>query len=340
MTTTPNWPELDDPMLLKQRLSDLQLSIEGSGLEEQIQQLYAELSCKGIIFRPEFYLGDEWFVPEGDSVISIPFYLAHPRLKKLEQSMMLEVEGETKTECLKLLRHETGHALYYAYHLNRNRPLKQLFGHTKEQKKISTSFRPKPYSKAFVLHLNNFYAQTEPDEDFAETFAVWLTPDSDWENRYKGWKALKKLQFVDDLMKKLKGQEPPNKSNDKPYSAANSGMKLETYYRQKRKEYEEDFVDFFDSDLKQLFLSEPTLGLNESAAAFLKRYRKRIIDRVAFWTGEKKFRIHQIYDSFLKRSKALTLYLAKSETESALDLAAYLSTIALNRYFTGRFQRK
>lgn len=337
LNSSPAWADLEEADLLRYRLCDLRLTIEGSGLEEQIQQLYAELSAKGILFRPEFYLGDEWFVPEGDTVISIPFYLAHPRLKRLEQSMMLEAEGETKAECLKLLRHETGHALYYAYLLNRNRELKSLFGHTRE---TPGAFRPKPYSKAFVLHLDNHYAQTEPDEDFAETFAVWLDPDSDWENRYKGWKALKKLQFIDPLMQSLAGAEPPNKSNDKPYSAAHSAMKLATYYRKKRKEYEEDYVDFFDNDLKRMFLTEPTLDLNESAMAFLKRYKKRIIDRVAFWSCEKKYRIDQVYASLLDRTKALTLYLAKPETESALDVAAFLATVILNRFFTGKFKRK
>jgi hypothetical protein len=57
-----------------------------------------------------------------------------------------------------------------------------------------------------VLHLDSWYAQSHPDEDFAETFAVWLTPNSEWPQRYKGWKALKKLEYMDALMRSLRGQ--------------------------------------------------------------------------------------------------------------------------------------
>ena len=39
------------------------------------------------------YLSDEWFTPDGATAIAIPFYLAHPRLAKLEEAQMLEIEG-------------------------------------------------------------------------------------------------------------------------------------------------------------------------------------------------------------------------------------------------------
>ena len=56
----------------------------------------SELEARGLPFRPDCYLGDEWFSPEGSPVIAIPFYLAHPRLKQLELHQMLEVEGGTQ----------------------------------------------------------------------------------------------------------------------------------------------------------------------------------------------------------------------------------------------------
>ena len=85
---------------------------------------------KGIAIKPLCYLGDEWFCPEGSATIAIPFYLAHPRLKKLEEKMMMEVEGGTETWCLRLLRHEMGHVLNHAYLLEKDKRWQKLFGPT------------------------------------------------------------------------------------------------------------------------------------------------------------------------------------------------------------------
>ena len=36
------------------------------------------------------------------------------------------------------------------------------------------------------MHLDPWYAQSHPDEDFAETFAVWLTPEVQLEDALRG----------------------------------------------------------------------------------------------------------------------------------------------------------
>ena len=185
---------------------DLPISIEGTWLEECVKELYAELDAKGLVFHPECYLADEWLTPEGEVAIGIPFYLAHPALIKLERRMMLEAEGEGKLWCMQLLRHEAGHAFSYAYNLHKKREWQKVFGSSKEE--YGNTYKFKPYSKSYVRHLDGFYAQYHPDEDFVETFAVWLTPDADWQNKYQGWKALDKLQFVDGLMSSIKGVKP------------------------------------------------------------------------------------------------------------------------------------
>ena len=131
--------------------------------------------------------------------VAIPFYLAHPRLMRLEKAQMLEVEGGTPEWCMQILRHEAGHAFDNAYELRKRRkrvqPVRQAV-----VEPIPSSISPRPYSKSFVLHLDSWYAQSHPDEDFAETFAVWLTPDSDWRARYADWPALRKLEYMDALM--------------------------------------------------------------------------------------------------------------------------------------------
>ena len=157
MKSTPhNWAELNDEDLLEWRICDLKLKIKDTNLNPKIEQLYDELNQKGIAFQPQCYLADEWFVPEGDTCIGIPFYLADPRLKKMEDKMMLEVEGGTKAEFLKLIRHETGHALFYSYRLHRKRGFKKIFGTSSRDS--TENYRPKPYSKSYVRHLDNWYA--------------------------------------------------------------------------------------------------------------------------------------------------------------------------------------
>ena len=187
-------------------MRDLELTIESSRLEDNIHQLYAELEQKGIVFRPYFWISDEWFTPDGIPGIAIPFYLFHPRLARLEFDQMLEVEGGTPEWCMRILRHETGHAIDNAYRLRRKRKRQELFG--RSSKPYPDYYTPKPYSKSFVQHLDMWYAQSHPDEDFAETFAVWLDPNSTWQERYADWPALKKLEYIDALMRGVAGKEP------------------------------------------------------------------------------------------------------------------------------------
>jgi len=194
------WENVTDEELLKWRIRDLKLQLEGTPIADRVVRLYEELSAKGLQYHPPCYLATEWLCPDRVPAIGIPFCLAHPRLIRLEKTMMLEAEGESETECLRLLRHEAGHAFNYAYRLYRRTRWRELFG------AMSSDYDPheyftRPYSKQYVIHLEDNYAQAHPDEDFAETFAVWLTPNLDWETRYRGWAALKKLRYVDNLMR-------------------------------------------------------------------------------------------------------------------------------------------
>ena len=202
----PDWTSFTDEQLLQMRICDLKLKIPGTELESRIENFYRELGEKQVAFKPVCYLGDEWFCPDGASTIAIPFYLAHPRLKKLEEKMMMEVEGGTEAWCMRLLRHEMGHVLNHAYLLEKEPPWQKLFGPPSGD--YSESFRARPYSKRFVRHLDGWYAQSHPEEDFAETVAIWLTPGLDWRRQYRGWKALEKLEYVDELMKRLAGKPP------------------------------------------------------------------------------------------------------------------------------------
>jgi Putative zinc-binding metallo-peptidase len=330
----PDLGILSDDELLQMRICDLKLKIAGTELESRIETLDGELAAKGITVKPLCYLGEEWFCPEGCATIAIPFYLAHPRLKKLEDKMMLEVEGGTESWCLRLLRHEMGHVLNHAYLLEKDKTWRKLFGPPSLE--YSESYRARPYSKLFVRHLDGWYAQSHPEEDFAETFAIWLTPGLDWRHEYRGWKALSKLEYVDELMNKLAGNPPLVFRKLKMGEASRLRSRLAGYYKRRRRAYAQDFPDFFDADLKKLF-AEPTAAPdNERAATFIKHSSKMILNAVSIWTGEPKFTLARVLRELTERCAELDLRL-KSQS-AGIEISAYLATLASHYRLTGKFK--
>jgi hypothetical protein len=178
--------------LLNTRISELPLRIEGSLLEPLTLRLHREMDAKGILFKPEFYLTDGWGCPDRVPVIGIPFYLIDANLRRLEEEQTGEIEDSS--DIMKLLRHEAGHALNYAYRLWERDDWREVFGIF--SKPYREDFRPERWSRRFVRHIESYghgltYAQKHPDEDFAETFAVWLTPRSGWRRVYRQWPAIR-----------------------------------------------------------------------------------------------------------------------------------------------------
>jgi hypothetical protein len=277
-----DWPDLGDEELRELRMADLPLKIEGT-LADRIARLQAELDDRGLRSPLHFYLSDEWFTPDGATAIALPFYLAHPRLEKLEEAQMFEVEGGEHEWCMRILRHEAGHAIDNAYKLRLRRQRRQIFG--RPSKPYPEFYTPKPYSKSFVLHLDSWYAQSHPDEDFAETFAVWLTPTSEWPQRYTGWPALKKLEYMDTLMRSLRDQPPRvhNPQEVDPLPAVK--LTLRQHYRNKRRYYGIDYPNFYDRDLRRLFSAAPEYASNITAAQFIARVRRPGRRGVAGWSG-------------------------------------------------------
>src|SRR5579862_1265717 len=233
----PAWAALKDEELLAMRICDLGVRIEGSEVEPRVRQVCQELEARGVTLRPDCYLGDEWFSPTGVPAIAIPFYLAHPRLKSLELRLMLDVEGGTAEWCHMLLRHECGHAVNHAYKFSSREEWHSIFG-SPDAEYTPETYRPRPYSKGFVRHLANWYAQAHPDEDFAETFAVWMaaTPEQ-WRERYQGWKALAKLEYVHRLMQEAATSKPVVTRGRRISEARRLKTTLARYYAGRRKLY-------------------------------------------------------------------------------------------------------
>jgi hypothetical protein len=335
-TAEPSWVGLKDDEMLALRICDLGVRIEASELEPRVGQLYQELSARGVELRPDCYLGDEWFSPEGIPAIAIPFYLAHPRLKNLESHQMLEVEGGTADWCQRLLRHECGHAVDHAYKFSSIPQWHEIFG-SPEAEYTPETYRPHPYSKSFVRHLPNWYAQAHPDEDFAETFAVWLaSPPEEWRDRYRGWKAIEKLDYVNTLMLEAK-TTPPMKKRRRISEASHLRKTLGRYYAARRKLYAEDFPDFYDADLRALFdTGEPS---GESAARLMRKNRAALIRSIVQWTGQRKYTVSMLVRKLIRRCHDLNLPAPRDSVRLHFELAAYLAALVTNHLHTGRFKR-
>jgi hypothetical protein len=330
------WAEYRDEELLGLRLCDLNVQIHGSFLEERIEQLYEELGDRGIGFRPHFWLSEEWFTPDAVPGSALAFYVTHPRLMKLERSQMLEVEGGTHDWCMRILRHEAGHALDNAYLLRRRRKRQQLFGKSSEP--YPEYYSPKPYSRSYVVHLDSWYAQSHPDEDFAETFAVWLAPDSDWESKYAVWPARQKLQYMDQLIKEIAGKKPLVTSRRKVAPLSRLRKTLEEHYRKKRELHQVDFPKTYDRDLQQLFSNAPEYAKGPSAAAFLTRARKQIRRSVAKRTGVYQYTVDQILNDMIDRCRQLDLRLSALPEETKLEFSILLTAHTMDYLHAGRYR--
>ncbi len=314
---------LSDRALLDMRLCDLDVCLEGSWVAGLIDQVLGELAATGLRMRPHFWLSEEWFSPDGVPGVAVPFYLAHPRLVRLERKQMLEAEGATRASCLKLLRHEVGHAVQHAYRLHRRPSWRAKFGSSATP--YPDFYRPDPTSRRHVLHLDYWYAQAHPDEDFAETFAVWLTPGSRWRQTYQGWPALKKLEYVDELMRTLEGVVPPVRSRARPEHLPRLRRTLGDYYAEKRERFEGMGNEVWDEDLFRLFSRRAPSAAGsdraESAAAFLRRSRGRIRRRVARCTARHEYAVDLVLREMTARCRELGLRATAPAEQLERDLA-------------------
>jgi len=332
----PDWAELPDGELLELRFCDLGLKIEGTILESRLERLYEELALRGLRFRPHAWLSEEWFSPDGVPGIAVPFYLAHPRLSRLERKFMLEVEGGNENWCLKILRHEAGHAIDTAYRLRRKRIYRDVFGRSSQP--YPTYYKPKPDSKDYVLHLDLWYAQSHPVEDFAETFAVWLKPQSRWRSQYKGWPALKKLECVDALMEEIEDSPAPVRCREHVDPLKNLRKTLREHYEEKCERYEVSHPTVYDRQLQRLFSENGEDAHGQPASAFLRRVRPELRRVVSQWTGEYQYTVDQALNEMIGRCKELRLHVDRPEPEVKRDMLVLLTVQTMN-YLHGGHHR-
>ena len=318
------------------RICDLGLKLsDNPKLVQMKDQLYGELTNRQLCIKPHVWLSDEWFVPDGVPGIAIPFYMASPRLMRLERKQMLEVEGGSKPWCMRILRHEAGHAIDIAYRLHRRKKYREVFGNYSAP--YPEYYRPKPRSKNYVQHLEPWYAQSHPAEDFAETFAVWLQAKSkrQWQQQYKGWKALDKITFVDQLMSDIANKKPPVQSRVKIDPVHRLKQTLRTHYSERHARYDINYPTSFDQDLKKLFTQPAETRRCKTAAAFLQRKRKKLCREVAQWTGEYQYNINQVIRVMIDRCRAMDLRVPAEESDLERETLLMLTVHTMNYLYRG-----
>ncbi|HET7208449.1 MAG TPA: putative zinc-binding metallopeptidase [Terriglobales bacterium] len=323
-------PEIQE--MLNRPIRELGLKVDGSPLEPLVAQLYKELERKKIMkFRPACYLTDEWGCPSGEPVIGIPFYLANAQLAELEKETN---DLEEPREIMMYLRHEAGHAFNYAYKLYNTPEWKQLFGWFR--KPYRDHYRPTPFSRSYVRHLAGWYAQKHPDEDFAETFAVWLTPGSGWRKRYRGWPVFAKLQYMNRIARDLGNVDPVRRRGRTDITVDEMDMTVGEFYRESREEF--PLLDWAqDTDLKDIFNARKTRKTSRPVQQFLHDYHKPIVDKVAYWTGVQRPIIKRLMQSIEKRSTELGLRVDSSrDAEHLADITVYAAALAMNYLTNGK----
>jgi hypothetical protein len=326
--------------LLNTRLCDLGLRIEDSAIEPYVRRLYRELDAKGLRFRPHIYLSDGWGCPNEVPVIGVPFYLVNKYLARIEEEQTGEVEDDQMV--MMFLRHEAGHAINYAYRLWEYDGWTETFGPF--SKPYRDQFRPQPFSRQFVRHIEHHrhgrtYAQKHPDEDFAETFAVWLTPRSSWRRKYRTWPALRKLKYVDDLMKRIRGESPEVRDGERVEPIEEMDILLAEHYGQRAERYRAAAQGYVDDKLHDVFPDMANRGTQNRilAADLLRKHQDNLAWRVHQWSGLDMEEIRTILDKLVDRADALGLQLRRRDAQTKLlDLMALTTSLAMDFAYTGR----
>ncbi|MSR46524.1 MAG: hypothetical protein EXS13_05610 [Planctomycetes bacterium] len=329
--------------LLSKRICDFDLHIEGRPLEKVIERFRDEIAARGMSHvRPVFYLSDIWGVTEGTVAIGIPFYLADDALRRVQKQRGGVVEGETEEEILRYLRHEMGHVVNYAYRLYTSEEWTTVFGPM--SRPYVEDYKVAPFSTDFVRHLPGGYAQKHPDEDWAETFAVWMTDQLDWRELYvDSAGALAKLEYCARTMKELRDRAPEVINSVIDYEAKDIHTTVQEFYA--------SFAigdvivpKSLDGDLQVIFartkpdIADSATARTGDAALLMRRQRDFLANSVYRWTGVDTSVIQPVLTHLIARSTALKLtYPLSVRDEVLVEISGFLTTLAMNFVYKGKF---
>lgn len=323
-------------------IKDLGLTIDGTRLTPVIDEFRAELAARGITrVVPRFHLSAEWGVPFGTVVIGIPFYLARPELTTLHGEEVGHIEGFNHADILRYLRHEMGHVINYAYKLYDMEAWVKLFGSITQP--YREDYRPQPFSRRFVRHLPGWYAQKHPDEDWSETFAVWMTPGLDWRADYAQLPtALAKLEFCARTMEEARSRDPLVTSAELDEDVSGIFYSLAQYYENYPSDAEPGAAGL-DGDLRAIFgdLNEPEEGSpheTRPAAELIRRHERQLMAAVFRWTGHFPEKTRSLVRDLAKRAEVLKqVYPVAAEDEAVVAVTTLVTSLAMNFVHRGAY---
>jgi hypothetical protein len=287
-------------------------------------------------------------VPQDTIAIAIPFYLAHPDLTELHAQRTGHIEGFSRADILRYLRHEMGHVVNYAHRLYDDRDWVKLFGSITQP--YVEDYRPEPFSRRFVRHLPGWYGQKHPDEDWAETFAVWMTPGLDWRREYAGWTdALAKLAYCDELMAELRERDPVVTDDELDEDVGEIPYSLEQYYRDLSDGHTE-MPHGLDGALRAVFdeldADEPAPagggagagGEPRKGAELIARLERELAASVFVWTGHFPERTRALLRHLAGRAAELGLsYRPEREAQAIIGLTTLVTALAMNHVHRGTY---
>ena len=336
-------PSFRESNLFGSPIRDLGLAIEDTRLAPVIEKFRAELASLGIAkVTPSFYLSTEWGVPFGTVAVAIPFYLARPELTELHGEEVGHIEGFNEADILRYLRHEMGHVVNYAYKLYDDEAWVKLFGSITQS--YREEYRPQPFSRRFVRHLPGWYAQKHPDEDWSETFAVWMTPGSDWRSDYGELPtALAKLEYCDRTLHAIVAREPLVTAAEHDEDVTGLHFSLEDYYRDTSPESEPGAAGL-DGDLRAIFDDLPDASEQGAAAetrpagALLRKLERQLMADVFRWTGHFPEKTRTLIRDLAKRAEALEQgYPKDAESAAIVGVTILVTSLAMNFVHRGAY---
>ncbi|MEX2176928.1 MAG: putative zinc-binding metallopeptidase [Pirellulaceae bacterium] len=323
-------------------IRDLKLAIAQTRLAPLIEQFHEELRAKGITrLVPKFHLSTEWGVPFGSVAIGIPFYLARPELTDLHREEVGHIEGFSPPDILRYLRHEMGHVVNYAYKLYDEEEWVKVFGSITQP--YVEDYRPQPFSRRFVRHLPGWYAQKHPDEDWAETFAVWLTPERNWRSEYAQWPtALAKLQYCERTMASLAERDPLVTAAELDEDVGELTYSLRDYYQNLPAESEP--AAGLDGDLRAIFddledaADRAAAGETGPAGPLIRRLERSLMANVFRWTGHFPEKTRSLVRHLAGRAEVLEqVYPRSAETEAIIGVTILVTSLAMNHVHRGGY---
>jgi hypothetical protein len=322
---------------LKLPIRDLNLTIAGTGLEPILAGFEKEIEAAGIRkLRPRFYLSTEWGVPYDTIAIAIPFYLARPELTLLQAEQACHVEGSGPRDILRYLRHEMGHVVNYAYRLHESKEWTERFGPM--TKPYEEEYRPRPFSREFVHHLPGWYAQKHPDEDWAETFAIWMTPGLDWRAQFAKWPgALRKLEYCDRIMKDVVEREPLTTAAELDEDVANLTVSLDQFYGDVIGAPSERPQEL-DQMLSAVFADPDPSSVRLAASDLIRRIERDLPASVFQWTGHMPERTRGLLSTLAERADVMGLtYGVDQEQALTIALTSLVTTLAMTWLQSGKY---